>query len=33
VAAMRFEGGATGAAALVAELLGAAFGEALPANP
>ncbi|KAB0679946.1 gene transfer agent family protein [Aureimonas leprariae] len=33
VAAMRFEGGAAGAAALVADLLGAAFGEAVPANP
>ena len=33
VAAMRFEGGTAGAAALVAELLGAAFGEAPTANP
>ncbi|GGD93729.1 hypothetical protein GCM10011390_10600 [Aureimonas endophytica] len=33
VAAMRFEGGMAGAAALVAELLGAAFGEARSANP
>lgn len=33
VAAMRFENGMAGAAALVADLLSAAFGEARPANP